>query len=65
MKKIFALVLALIMTAAVFTACGGNNQTATSDEYFDFMLLEDGTYEITAKDVNNIPANVVIPSVHN
>ena len=35
---------------------------ATSNEYFNFKLLEDGTYEISAKDVNNMPAEVVIPS---
>ena len=31
-------------------------------QYFTFTLLSDDTYEVKAKDVNNIPAHVVIPS---
>lgn len=37
----------------------------TANEYFEFELLEDGTYGISAKDVNNMPANVIIPSEYN
>ena len=37
---------------------------ATSEEYFNFTLLEDDTYSITVKDYINIPTNVVIPRVH-
>ena len=37
----------------------------TPDEYFEFTLLDDGTYEIKAKDENNMPEEVVIPGKHN
>ncbi|MBQ4586396.1 MAG: leucine-rich repeat domain-containing protein, partial [Clostridia bacterium] len=33
-------------------------------QYFTFTLLSDDTYEIKAKDVNNIPAHVVIPDFY-
>ena len=34
-------------------------------QYFAFTLLSDDTYEVKAKDVNNIPGNIAIPSVYN
>ena len=37
---------------------------ATPDEYFTFTLLEDGTYEIKAKDPGKLPGTVVIPETH-
>ena len=36
----------------------------TPDEFFEFNLLEDGTYEISAKDKDNLPSELVIPSTH-
>ena len=45
---------------------GDSNQCGVCDyidtQYFTFTLLSDDTYEVKAKDVNNIPAHVVIPS---
>ena len=41
-----------------------NYSQPTGDEYFNFTLLEDDTYAIRAKDVNNMPANVVLPKNH-
>ena len=40
------------------------NSQPTSDEYFTFTLLDNDTYEIKVKDVNNMPAKVVIPATH-
>ena len=36
----------------------------TPDGYFEFTLLGDGTYEIAAKDKNNLPKDIVIPGKH-
>ena len=49
----------------VDNACTSCGLQATAAEYFNFELLEDGTYSISAKDVDNIPAEVVIPSSYN
>ncbi len=38
--------------------------TVTPDEYFTFTLLSDDTYSIAAKDVNNIPDTVVLPTAY-
>ena len=43
------------------TSCG---LQVTPAEYFNFELLEDGTYSISAKDVNNMPPEVILPSVY-
>ncbi len=47
------------------TMCGDISLVATPDEYFTFTLLADDTYSIKAKDVNNLPSEVVIPSTYN
>lgn len=46
----------------VCTVCGNGGEI--SDEYFVFTLQDDGTYSIKAKDVNNLPAEVVIPATY-
>jgi len=47
----------------ICSACG--KKESTPDSYFVFTLLDDGTYSIRAKDVNNMPANIIIPSEYN
>ncbi len=37
----------------------------TDDSYFTFILLEDDTYSIAAKDITNLPSDLVIPSAYN
>ena len=57
MKKTLSVILILVLTAAVFSGCGGSisgtsisggSSVATSDENFKFYLLDDGTYAIAA-----------------
>lgn len=47
----------------VSCAVCGFTQT-TSADYFIFTLQDDDTYEVIAKDIDTIPANVVIPSIY-
>ena len=49
----------------ICTMCGKQNLVATPNEYFTFALLEDDTYSIVAKDVDNMPAEVIIPDTYN
>jgi len=39
--------------------------THTDYSYFTFTELSDGTYGIAAKDVNNMPSEVILPSTYN
>ena len=73
MKKLLSVLLlcALFLFSAVgLSACGmikNENyvhEEPTADEYFTFTLLENDTYEIAAKDVNDLPAEVILPSTH-
>ena len=47
------------------TVCGYLKIEATPDSYFAFTLLPDGTYEIKAKDKDNLPQMVRLPSCYN
>ena len=47
----------------VCTRCGALQPI--DDGYFTFTLLSDDTYEIKAKDTNNMPAEVILPSTYN
>lgn len=38
---------------------------STKDEYFNFTMLDNGTYCISAKDRNNMPEEVILPSSYN
>jgi hypothetical protein len=52
-------------TTTVWTSGGsGEPLTPTANSYFTFTLLDDGTYSIKAKDVTNMPADVVLPSAY-
>ncbi|MBQ8439128.1 MAG: leucine-rich repeat domain-containing protein [Clostridia bacterium] len=44
---------------------GTKGHVATDASYFTFTELDDGSYSIAAKDVNNMPAEVVIPATYN
>ena len=37
----------------------------TSNEYFEFILLDDNTYAIKPKDKKNLPQDIVIPPIYN
>ena len=37
----------------------------TEEKYFTFTLLENGTYSVQAKDINNMPSLVIIPDTYN
>ena len=69
MKKftsIFAFVLTIAVCITAFSACdvGLKRKEPTADSYFNFTLLDDDTYMIAAKDLNDLPATVVLPSEH-
>ena len=56
----------------VCTVCGegsgegsGEELGHTPYEYFTFINNEDGSYSIKAKDVNNMPLEVILPSTYN
>jgi len=79
MRKLATILLCLFILVGIIgtLACGAPSPstsstdtpteeypTPTDDEYFTFTLLEDGTYSIKVKDVNNVPNEVVIPQTH-
>lgn len=45
--------------------CSVSKIVISPEEYFNFTLLEDDTYSIVAKDVENMPSEVIIPATYN
>ncbi len=64
--KILSLVFALCLTlTAVGCNLGLNHKTPTDNGYFYFVEIENGAcYEIKAKDVNNLPSNIILPTTY-
>ena len=63
--KILILSLVCVCCAVGFAACEEKKDDITPDEYFTFTLLDDDSYEISAKKTDNMPANMVLPSTRN
>lgn len=65
MKSFKALLISVIiasLTVLGFSGCiEPKTYQATSDDLFNYTLLEDGTYAISAKDVAALPESVYIP----
>ena len=61
--KALCFAFALCLTLCTF-ACdvGVSRKTPTADRYFNFELLDDGTYSISVKDKTDIPDKVILPS---
>ncbi len=62
MKKLKVLLPVSVLICSMIlglTSCG--SKFDASDEYFGYDLLSDGTFEISAKDIQNMPFDVVIP----
>ncbi len=67
-KKKKFLLITIIAAAAVLIAAAViviSRVAPTPNRYFEFIELDDGTYEIKALDVSDMPAHVVIPSQYN
>lgn len=69
---VLALVLCVVLTACFSTVNEGsidfNNSTVslvpTDDSYFMFSAIYDGTYAVVAKDIHQMPDDLVIPAEH-
>ncbi|MBQ3571551.1 MAG: leucine-rich repeat domain-containing protein [Clostridia bacterium] len=66
LKKAVALFIIACLATALLTGCIDAKAYEGSDEsLFNFVLLEDGTYSVCAKDVNDLPESVSVPKTYN
>ena len=67
MKKRISVIIGILscvlLLVFLFSCTGTEEENPTSDEYFRFTLLDDGTYEISARYVD-MPARTILPSTH-
>ncbi len=62
LKKVLALLTLCCLTVALFAGCiEAKEYVATDEACFNFTLLEDGTYAVSAKEVEALPEIVNLP----
>ena len=66
LKKVIALFIIACLSTVLLTGCIDAKAYEGSDEsLFEFVLLEDGTYSVCAKDVSELPESVSVPKTYN
>lgn len=64
MKKLLACLLIIGTLICICSCEPEDNRPRVVDGYFTYVLQEDGTYSITATDVNDFPEEVTIPETY-